>query len=64
MSGATDWLLIEAVLYALWAPSDGDQTAKPEVIDDGFEHLTVNDVIRAQRALDRLRPADYLLRHE
>ncbi len=50
--------LIEVVLSGLWAPCDGDPQAAPSVlVDDLDDGLTVNDVFRARRALNRLRAA-------
>ena len=52
----TDWLLIERVLYGLWAPNDRDPSEPAEVLNDmGDPQLSINDVIRSRRALERLR---------
>lgn len=56
MSAPEDFALIEAVLFSLWAPDDVDPHAPAEVLNDmGEPQLTVWEVIRARRALERLR---------
>lgn len=53
-----DWLLIERVLWALWAPSDVDPTRPAEMLNDATaDRLTVQQVIKARHAHDRLRMA-------
>lgn len=51
----SDLLLIEKVLYGLWAPHERDPQDPAEILQDGEPVLTINDVERARRALDRLR---------
>lgn len=51
-----DLHLIEPLLWGLWAPQDVDPKRRAELINDATaDHLTVNDVIRARRAFERLR---------
>jgi hypothetical protein len=53
-----DLHLIEVVLYALWAPNDVDQQRRAELTnDETADQLTINDVVRARRALSRLEAA-------
>lgn len=58
MTTLSDWRLIEVALYGLWAPSDRDPQEPAEVLNDmGKPQLTINDVVRARRALGRLERA-------
>lgn len=48
-----DLLLIERVVWGLWAPDDDDPQAPAEMADDD-EPVTNNDVRRARLALGRI----------
>lgn len=55
-SEQSDILFIERVLYALWAPSDVAPDRPAEMLNDASaDRLTVDQVICARRALDRLQ---------
>lgn len=50
-----DLTLIEPLLWGLWAPNDADPKRRAEFTNDATaEHLTVNDVICARRAYERV----------
>jgi hypothetical protein len=55
---SSDLLMIERVLYALWAPQDVSPQRPAEMLNDATaDRLTINDVHRARCALSRLTTA-------